>query len=47
MQKLASAFAFIGAMWAGVYLCLHDFPTLGGWVCLLSLIGSWGFEKSQ
>lgn len=42
---IAAGLAFASSMWAGVYLCLHDFPVLGGWVCILSLCGSWGYER--
>lgn len=44
-QVICSALAFTGSMWAGVYLCLHDFPVLGGSVCVLSLFATWGFER--
>ena len=47
LGRLASALAFATSMWAGVYLCLHNFPCLGGWVCILSLLATWGFEKSK
>lgn len=39
------AFAF--AMGSGVYLCTHDFPVLGGWICVLCLVATWGFEKEK
>lgn len=42
---LSSAVAFASSMWAGVFLCMHDFPTLGGWVCVLTLFATWGFER--
>lgn len=45
INNLISAAAFAAALWAGVYLCMHDFPVLGGWVCILSLAGTWGFER--
>lgn len=44
---MAAAFAFVSCVWAGVYLCVHDFPRLGGWMCLLSLLATWGFEKGK
>jgi hypothetical protein len=47
LGRFASALAFAASMWSGVYLCLHDFPCLGGWVCILSLLGTWGFEKGK
>lgn len=34
-------------MAAGVYLVIHDHGTLGGWILILSLIGTWGFEKHK
>ncbi len=46
IRAIVAAIAFLGSMWAGVYLCIHDFQVLGGWVCILSLLGGWGFEKS-
>lgn len=46
MSKLPSALAFCAAMATGIYLCMHDFPRLGGWTIILSLLGTWGFEKA-
>jgi hypothetical protein len=43
--KIPSVIAFAFAIASGVYLCVHDFPTLGAWICILSLLGTWGFEK--
>lgn len=43
-RAICSVFAFIGALWAGVYLCVHDFPTLGGLVCIITFFANWGFE---
>jgi len=45
VEAIASALAFASSMWAGVYLCMHDFPVLGGWVCILTLCATWGFER--
>lgn len=45
-QRIPAAIAFIASIWAGVYLCTHDFPVLGGWVCILTLFATWGFEKT-
>lgn len=39
--RFMPAIAFIAAIWAGVYLCLHDFPVLGGRVCILTFLGNW------
>jgi hypothetical protein len=47
MKNFASGLAFVSSMWAGVYLCLHDFPVLGGCICILSLCATWGFEKAD
>jgi len=47
MSKFLSVIAFASSMWAGVYLCTHDFPCLGGWVCILSLFGRWGYEEPE
>lgn len=47
MKKFASAIAFGASIWAGVYLCLHDFPCLGGWVCILSLLANWGLSSNE
>lgn len=38
--------AFIVALLAGVYLVVNGHPVLGGWVCVLSLLATWGFESS-
>lgn len=46
-RAYASALAFAASMWAGVYLCMHDFPVLGGWVCILTLFANWGFEHEK
>lgn len=35
----------MSAMSAGVYLCIHEFPVLGGCVLILSIFVDWGFEK--
>ena len=45
MQPIAALFAFLGVLTAGVWLCTIDYPTLGGALLILSLLGSWGFEK--
>lgn len=45
MPALISAAAFASSLWAGVYLCIHGFPVLGGWVCILTLCETWGFEQ--
>lgn len=47
MRLIPSMLAFIVGMGFGVYLCMHDFPCLGGWVCVLALLGNWGFEKAH
>jgi hypothetical protein len=39
MNALAVALCWLGALWSGVYLCMHDFPVLGGWVCILVVLG--------
>ncbi len=39
--------AFASSMWAGVYLCTHDFPTLGGWICVLTLFANWNNTKYE
>ena len=41
LSELMVGLAFASSMWAGVYLCTHDFPTLGGWVCILTLCCNW------
>ncbi len=46
-RAIASAFAFVGSMWPGVYLCMHDFPSLGGFICILTLFANWGFEHEK
>ena len=45
VRPICAALAFIAAMAGGVYLAVHDHPVLGGWVCILSLCGDWGFER--
>jgi ABC-type bacteriocin/lantibiotic exporter with double-glycine peptidase domain len=43
--RFVSALAFVAALAGGIYLVMNDHVTLGAWVCILSLIGNWGFEK--
>ncbi len=47
MHALAPALAFIAAIGTGGYLIMHDHATLGGWICILSLIATWGFETNE
>lgn len=47
MNAIAASLAFLGAMGAGVYLIMHDHATLGGWVVILALLATWGFESRE
>lgn len=44
-KYIGAALGCIACMWAGVYLCVHDFPRLGGWVCILSVLTGWAYTK--
>lgn len=41
MRTVAVCCALLGCMWAGVYLIVHDHATIGGWVCILTLLCTW------
>ena len=38
--ELKHCIIIVSCMWAGVYLCTHDFPVLGGWICILTILGA-------
>lgn len=47
MRPLLALIAFIAALAGGIFLVMHDHVTLGAWVCILSLLAEWGFERNR
>lgn len=45
MRVVMICLAFMSTVWAGVFLCVNNFPVLGGLVVIFSLLANWGFEK--
>ena len=37
-KLFATTITYIATLGIGVYLCINDFPCLGGWICILAVV---------
>lgn len=38
MLYLSHALMHVAALVCGTYLCMHEHPTIGGWLCVLGVL---------